>query len=157
MKTQITSLQEQLLAARREGLEKAAAPLLRPLGKLWDMDVFAWHHPEIQELAKTIDTLPFPVLWLANQSTVKAMATEFPNVLKKIAWCGQFDSAKFPLPQAIAKSMPLVSATESLEDALLLLEGARQPKHALIFTVASGDWTYQLAKFEDFVRAESKR
>lgn len=157
MKTQITSLQEQLLAARREGLEKAATPLLRPLGKLWEMDVFAWHHPEIQELAKIMETLPFPVLWLANQSTIKAMAAEFPNVLKKMVWCGQYDSAKFPLPQSIAKSMPLISATESLEDALVLLEGAKQAKHALIFTVASGDWTLQLAIFEDFVKAESKR
>ena len=141
-----------LLAAREEGLKNAEGHALRPLGKLWAMDVFAWYDPLVYELSATIATFPFPVFWLGNELLVKELAQADPRSMSSLAWCGQYDCAQLALPGNVMAPMPLVTATETLEDTLQLVKALKQPRHILLFTVAGNEWKTKLSDFEAFVR-----
>lgn len=141
----------QLLQARRESLEAAERMSLRPLGKLWGMDVFTWCNPEIVELAATISTFPFPVFWLSTESSIREMAGADPETLRSIAWCAQFDNPQLSIPSEIISQIPLVTGTASLEDALEFLKRTKQPRHILLFTVQGTEWKAKMEEFEHFV------
>lgn len=143
--------QAQLLQARRESLEAAERMSLRPLGKLWGMDVFTWHKPEIVELAATISTFPFPVFWLSNELIIREMALVDPEALRSVQWCAQFDNPQLSIPSESISEIPLVTGTESLEDALEFLKKTKQPRHILLFTVQGNDWKTDMELFENFV------
>lgn len=146
-----------LLAAREEALKAAERQSLRPLGKLWGMDVFTWYDPAVNDLSATITTFPFPVFWLGNAPLVKELAQVDPKAMRMLAWCGQFDSTQIDLPADVIAPMPLVTATETLEDALELLRHIKQSRHILLFTVSGNEWKTKLTDFEAFVRLNSNR
>lgn len=144
--------QAQLLQARKESLEAAEKMSLRPLGKLWGMDVFTWYKPAVVELSATISTFPFPVFWLANELHIREMAQVDPETLRSIQWCAQFDNPQLSIPSDIIASMPLVTGTESLEDALEFLKNNKQARHILLFTVQGNEWKTKMEVFENFVK-----
>lgn len=144
--------QDQLLQARKESLEAAERMALRPLGKLWGMDVFTWYKPGVTELAATISTFPFPVFWLSNEEIVREMALVDPETLRTVQWCAQFDNPQLSIPSDIIPQMPLVTGTESLEDALEFLKKNKKARHILLFTVQGNEWKTKMEIFENFVR-----
>ena len=146
-----------LLDARREALSAAERQSLRPLGKLWGMDVFTWYNPTVYELSSTITTFPFPVFWLGNAGLVKELAQVDPAAMRILHWCGQYDCAHIDLPGDVIGPMPLVTATDSLEDALGFVRHLKQNKHILLFTVSGNEWKTKLSDFEEFVRLNSNR
>lgn len=148
---------QQLLDARRQGLRTAEKQSLRPLGKLWGMDVFTWYNPTVYELSATLSTFPFPVYWLGNAALVKELAQVDPATMRSLAWCGQFDDPRIELPADVIAPMPLITATETLEDAMHFVRELRQQKHILLFTVAGNEWKTKLTDFEAFVRLNSDR
>lgn len=150
METKVTD--NRLLAARQEGLKQAESHSLRPLGKLWGMDVFAWYNPPVNDLSATLTTFPFPVFWLGNEELVKELAQVDPESMRALAWCGQYDCAQLNIPADVAGPMRLLTATENLEETLTILRSVKQSKHILLFTVAGNEWKTKLADFEAFVR-----
>lgn len=158
MNTKLQTGQAQsLLDARQEALKAAERQSLRPLGKLWGMDVFTWYNPTVYELSATISTFPFPVFWLGNAALVKELAQVDPKSMRSLAWCGQYDNAQIDLPADVLGPMPLHTATESIEDALVILKSVKQNRHILLFTVAGNEWKTKLADFENFVQLNSNR
>ena len=154
-KQQVTD--NRLLAAREEGLQRAEGHSLRPLGKLWGMDVFTWYNPSVGELSATITTFPFPIFWLGNEQLVQELAQVDPVAMRSLAWCAQYDHAQLLLPADVLAPMPLVTATETLEDALMMIPFVKKPKHILLFTVAGNEWKTKLAAFEAYVRLKSTK
>lgn len=144
--------QSQLLQARKESLDAAERMSLRPLGKLWGMDVFTWYKPSIVELSATLSTFPFPVFWLANEINIREMAQVDPETLRSVQWCAQFDNPQLSIPSDIISQMPLVTGTESLEDALEFLKRTKRPRHILLFTVQGNEWKTKMEVFENFVK-----
>ncbi|WP_343748409.1 hypothetical protein [Fluviicola sp.] len=144
--------QDQLLQARKESLEAAEKMALRPLGKLWGMDVFTWYKPAVTELAATISTFPFPVFWLSNEAIIQEMALVDPETLRSVQWCAQFDNPQLSIPSDIIPEMSLVTGTESLEDALEFLKKNKKARHILLFTVQGNEWKTKMEIFENFVR-----
>lgn len=144
--------QAQLLQARKESLEAAEKMSLRPLGKLWGMDVFTWCKPVVAELAATISTFPFPVFWLSNEQIVQEMTQSDSETLRSIQWCAQFDNPQLSIPSEIISAMPLVTGTASLEDALEILKKNKKARHILLFTVQGTEWKTKMEIFENFVR-----
>ena len=158
MNTKLQTGQAQsLLDARQEALKAAERQSLRPLGKLWGMDVFTWYNPSVNELSATISTFPFPVFWLGNAALVKELAHVDPKSMRLLAWCGQYDNAQIDLPADVLGPMPLFTATESVEDALTVLRSVKQNRHILLFTVSGNEWKTKLADFENFVQLNSNR
>lgn len=156
MNTKIT-VDNRLLAAREEGLRHAEMHSLRPLGKLWGMDVFSWYNPSVTELSATMVTFPFPVFWLGNQQLINELAQVDPEALRSLQWCGQFDSAVITVPGDVLAPMPLFTATETLEETLTVLKNVKQSKHILLFTVAGNEWKTKMSDFEAFVRLHSNK
>ncbi|MDR0801643.1 hypothetical protein [Fluviicola sp.] len=144
--------QAQLLQARNESLEAAEKMSLRPLGKLWGMDVFTWCKPAVTELAATISTFPFPVFWLSNEEIIQEMARTDPDMLRSVQWCAQFDNPQLSIPSEIISAIPLVTGTESLEDVLEFLKKNKKARHILLFTVQGAEWKTKMEIFENFVR-----
>lgn len=147
--------QGQLLQARSEALKNAELNSLRPLGKLWGMDVFSWYNPSVYELSATVQTFPFPVFLLGTEKLVKELATVDPETFRGLSWVGQFDCAQLQLPADVMAPIPLVSATENLEDALMLLKGVKQARHILLFTVSGNEWKTKMEQFEEFVKLQA--
>lgn len=156
MNTKVTT-DNRLLAAREEGLKNAEGHSLRPLGKLWGMDVFSWYNPSVNDLSATIATFPFPVYWMGNEAMVNELAQVDPAGMRSLEWCAQFDSAQIRITGDVLAPIPLFSATESLEEALEMLRHVKQPRHILLFTVAGNEWKRKMAAFEDFVRLNSEK
>lgn len=154
MKTLLTG--NRLLDARKEGLQHAEKQVLRPLGKLWGMDVFTWQNPAAEELAGTIASFAFPVFWMGNAAQVAELAAVDADVMRSLAWCGQYGDAKLGISRDIVGPMPLFTATESLDDALTILSGVKQPQRVLLFTFGGAAGAVGLEKFEEFVRQNSK-
>jgi hypothetical protein len=140
-----------LLAAREEGWKNAEKHALRPLGRLWGMDVFAWCNPSVYELSAAIAAFSFPVCWLGNETLVKELAQVGPQSMSSLAWCGQYDCAQLMLPGDAIGHVPLVTATETLEDTLRLVKMLKQPRHVLLLTAAGTKWKIQ-SDFEAFIR-----
>lgn len=148
---------QSLLESREEALKAAERQSLRPLGKLWGMDVFTWYNPGVNELSATITTFPFPVFWLGNARLVQELAQVDPAAMRSLSWCGQYDEAQLTIPADVLAPMPLVTATETLEDALEIVRHVKQNRHILLFTVAGNEWKTKLSDFEAFVRLNSNR
>lgn len=142
----------QLLQARQEGLEQAAKQVLRPLGKLWGMDVFVWYNPSVYELSATIGAFPFPLFWLGNTATMQEMAQVDPETLRAIQWCGQYDSAEIKIPVDVLNSIQLFTATESISDSLTFLKGLKASKHIVLFTYQGNEWKTKYQEFVEFVQ-----
>lgn len=153
----VTGLGQSLLDARKEALKAAERQSLRPLGKLWGMDVFTWYNPTVYELSATIATFPFPIYWLGNAALINELAQVDPAVMRSLAWCAQYDDPVINLPADVLGPMPLVTATESIEDALEFVRHLKQNRHILLFTVAGNEWKTRLNDFEAFVQLNGKR
>lgn len=141
-----------LLEARQEALKSAESIALRPLGKLWGMDVFTWYAPNIHELAATLSTFPFPVYWMGTQSQFLGLAKADPDTMRSLAWCAQFDHAQLSIPSDVLRSIPLVTGNETLEEALIFLKNTAKSKHILMFTVEGNEWKTKMKDFETFVK-----
>lgn len=145
-------LQSQLLQARKESLENAEKLSLRPLGKLWGMDVFTWYNPPVEELASTMTTFPFPVYWLASELNLCEMAQVDPQTMRSVEWIAQFDNPQILIPSDIASDISLITATETLEDTLTILKHTKQARRILLFTVQGNEWKTKMNDFENFVK-----
>ena len=147
----------QLLQARNEGLLAAEKQSLRPLGKLWGMDVFSWYNPSINELSATLATFPFPIFWMGNTATINQMAQSDPTSLKALAWCAQYDSAQISLDSSVLGPMELFTATETIEETLTILKHIKQSKYMVLFTVVGNEWKHKMEMVEDFVKTNSTK
>ena len=144
--------QTQLLQDRKESLDAAERMSLRPLGKLWGMDVFTWYKPPVVELSATISTFPFPVFWLSNEISIQEMAQVDPETLRSVQWCAQFDNPQLSIPSDIISGLPLVTGPESWEDPWEFLKKNKRARHILLFTVQGNEWKTKMEVFENFVK-----
>ncbi len=139
-----------LVQARTEALENQEFSL-RPLGKLWGMDVFTWYNASCENIASTIAAFPFPVIWFSAAETITQMLKHDAELMKSIQWLGQYNTASMQIPQQVARVIPLVTSTENLSDSLTLLRHNKQEKFALLFTTSGEGWKTYKQQFEDFV------
>lgn len=151
------SRNSQLLQARAEGLQRAQSNALRPLGKLWGMDVFTWYAPSVYELSATIQAFPFPVMWLGTESQLKELASVDAATMRTAAWIGQYDHAQLTLPTDVLEGTTLTTATEGIEDSLELLKNLHRSQHILLFTAVGNEWKTAMEYFEQFVKQHQKR
>jgi hypothetical protein len=152
MNVKHNSLQSQLLQARSEGLQRASGHALRPLGKLWGMDVFTWYAPSVYELSATIQAFPFPVFWMATDRQLKEMAALDSETFRLVTWIAQYNSAELGLPADVLPSSLFATATDGLEDTFELLKNKRSAQHILLFTAVGNEWKTHMQLFEQFVQ-----
>lgn len=141
-----------LIDARKEALREVEKGFLRPLGKWHGMDVFTWYNPSLDELSSVINTFPFPVCWLATEQQIQELALLDPVGVKSMAWVAQYNNAAYTLSAEISAPIPLVTATENLEDTLMMLDKIKQKRQVLLFTCGGNEWKDRLNQFEQFIQ-----
>src|SRR6218665_1567048 len=109
-------LKNPLLEAREEALKNAEVSAIRPFGKWKGMDVFTWYKPSVYDLSPVITSFPFPVCWLGTKEVLEEYAVVDPTGFKSLAWVGQYDNPQITIASDLAGPIPLITATEGLED-----------------------------------------
>lgn len=145
-------LKNPLLEAREEALKKAEKSAIRPLGKWRGMDVFTWYKPTVYDLSAVIHSFPFPVCWLGTKNVIEEYASVDPSSFKTLTWIAQYDDPQITVPSDIAGPIPLITATEGLEDTLLFLGELAVPKRILLFTFEGNEYETNMQLFKDFIQ-----
>ncbi len=145
------SLENRLLEARNEGLNKAKELTLRPHGKLWGMDVFSWYQPNVHLLTNTIHSFPFPVVWIGNAADINNAIEEDFDVCVQLNSVVTFDNSLLNLSDEALNKIPNVAGVSSLSDALILLKTFKKKNSVFLFSASGEDWEENKKTFEEFL------
>lgn len=152
MDQQNIQLKNPLLEARESALKNAEMSAIRPLGKWKGMDVFTWYKPTVYDLSAVLHSFPFPVCWLGTKNKIEEYANVDPSSFKALTWVAQYDSPHIGVPSDIAGPVPLITATENLEDTLMFLGKLTVPKRILLFTYEGNEYKTSLSNFQSFIQ-----
>jgi len=144
-------LKNPLLEAREEALKNAEVSAIRPWGKWKGMDVFTWYKPSVYDLSAVITSFPFPVCWLGTKETIEEYASVDPTGFRSLTWVGQYDNPQITIPSDLGGPVPLITATEGLEDTLMFLNELSVPKRILLFTYQGNEWKTNITNFKSFL------
>ncbi len=150
LKRKIT--ENSLLEARAEALKNAESQSLRPLGKLWGMDVFTWVNPSVYELSATLSAFPFPVFLLAPFNVLNEIALVDSETLKMVQWIAQYDNSANKIDPSISADLMQYSATDSIASTIDLLRQNQLDRHIVLFIAAGNEWKTKLNEFDEFVK-----
>ncbi|MEY4604971.1 MAG: hypothetical protein RIT43_2263 [Bacteroidota bacterium] len=146
----VDSGSDRLIQSRNEALESHGSPI-RPLGKLWGMDVFAWLRPESGSLINTIGSFPFKVIWIGGIEELNTALEEDATVLGNLEALVVYDSNVFQLNSLWIGALNTVVGTSDLPDALCFVEQLKSNKRMLLFTASGENALSSLREFEAFV------
>ncbi len=144
-------LKNPLLEAREEALKNAEVSAIRPFGKWKGMDVFTWYKPSVYDFSAVIASFPFPICWLGTKDLIEEYAAVDPTGFKSINWIGQYDNPQITIASDLGGPIPLITATEGLEDTLLFLNELSVPKRILLFTYQGNEWKTNINNFKEFL------
>jgi hypothetical protein len=147
-----TSVEEQLLNARRSALEASENGSLRPLGKLWGMDVFAWVNPNPGMIANTIHSFPFEVIWMGNESDMYATLGQDNTLCENLNSVIVYDNSGFSFPAEWTAKIANYMCAQDLSDAMELLKVVKASKKVLLFTVSGPEQVENRTQFEEYVK-----
>ena len=150
LKRKIT--ENSLLEARAEALKNAESQSLRPLGKLWGMDVFTWVNPSVYELSATLSAFPFPVFLLAPFNVLNEIALVDSETLKMVQWIAQYDNSANKIDPSISADLMQYSATDSIASTIDLLRQNQLDRHIVLFIAAGNECKTKLNEFDEFVK-----
>lgn len=147
----LKALTNNLLEARKNTLEQASQGVIRPYGKLWGMDVFAWNNPQIDALIATIHAFPFPVVWLTPSNLMKTVleydATINANIHSVIVYN---NSAVKIEREKLDKDVVLQEATD-ISEAVEQLKNSRMERGVILFCSTGIDAVRSQTVFEAFL------
>jgi hypothetical protein len=153
MEKKLTSnIEEQLLRARTEGLREVADSSLRPLGKLWGMDVFTWHNPYHGMLSNTISAFPFPVIWIGNGADVVSTLLDDKLLCSNLHSVILTDASILELKSEWVSNIRNCAGTNSVIDAIEMLKVFKAPQKVLLFTSSGETALEQRREFEDYIK-----
>ena len=147
-----TSQEEKLLRARGEAMQNNEGNSLRPLGKLWGMDVFTWVNPFPGMIANTIHSFPFEVIWVGNEADVLRTLSEDRTLCSNLHSVIIYDRAEFSLKGAWVCDVDNHVCTSTLTDALEMLKAIKSSKKVLLFTVSGPQQVEHRTIFEEYVK-----
>jgi len=145
------SIENRLLVARNEGLQKMKETSLRPHGKLWGMDVFSWYQPNVNILTNTLHAFPFQIVWIGNVLDIFSTIKEDPSVCVQLDTIITFDESRFMLPAEELASIKNIFGVNSMEDAFRLLKSFKKKNAVLLFTASGENWKDNKETFEEFL------
>lgn len=141
---------EKLIQSRNEALESQGTPI-RPLGKLWGMDVFTWLRPESGALINILESFPFKVTWIGGFEELSTVLEEDATVLNNLEALVVYNSNVFQLKSEWIGAVNTVVGTSDLSDALYFLEQLKSNKRMVLFTASGENSLSLLRQFESFV------
>ena len=146
-----TTTDERLLQARTEGLKTQGSPM-RPLGKLWGMDVFTWLNPNPGLLVNTLQSFPFKIVWMAGSEGVKEVLNQDMNLLNNIDSIVTYDASVFSFRDEWLDGLINCAGTDTVVDAFYFVNHLKAPKKILFFTASGEEVLEKVEKFENFIQ-----
>lgn len=130
---ELHKIESQLLEARKNGLLKVNETSLQSRGKLFGMDAFSWVNPNIEVLKSTINSFPFQVYWVGNNTEIDLVLQE-NNIL---------DSR--------VKVKSVYKNNSELEDAFKAIKENSFKPGIFLFTSTDVESAYFLNRFNEFI------
>lgn len=150
----IHTTHEELLQARKEGLERARSlDSMRAHGKWRGMDVFSWANPHFEALSTAIASFPFPVVWIGKHEQIKCACAYYPEVLDTMETAIVYDQANLKLNELAIANLEKVEGVGSLESALKLVQALEQQRRIFLFTTEGKGSVKDINDFNAFVES----
>ena len=150
-KLQTSVTDDRLFQSRNEGLKTQGSPM-RPLGKLWGMDVFTWLNPNPGALMNTMQSFPFKIVWMAGSEEVNGVLNEDVNLLNNIDSIVTYDASVFSFKDEWLDGLINCAGTDTVVDAFYFVDHLKASKKILLFTASGEEVLEKYEKFEDFIK-----
>ena len=145
---EIAQIENSILQARKEGILKASDTTMNSHGKLWGMDVFSWINPNPVVLSATMESFPFPILWIASQDEFKETLTQADSLSDKIHYALLLnDDVQLENKLISTKTSSVSNMNEAFES----INELKIKPSILLFTYSRSDWEYQRRRFIDYL------
>lgn len=146
------SLHDKLLDARNEALKNQDVhQSIRAHGKVAGMNTFSWIHPQVDLLAKTIESLPFQLTWIGCTDQVTELAKNYPDVMQKISSVVVYDPNGRNAEISAMSELKTVLCIDDLYDGLSFIRLSKKEDVGLLFTSDLINWRERLNQFEMYI------
>ena len=144
---EIAQIEDSIIKARKEGLLKATDSSMQSHGKLWGIDVFSWINPKPAVLAATMESFPFPIIWMSSLAEKEPVLLTNPILLDKIHFAIEINSDGSQDDNGLINH----SNVNSVSEAFTVIQQIKIKPSILLFTYANSDWEYQKNRFIDYL------
>lgn len=145
--------EEQLLNARREGLEQMRdRTTMRAYGKVAGMDVFSWMNPDMEAFVNVISTMPFEVIWVGTSDQVNDAFKWQESLSESLLSAVIYDTAEVMATFEWLNTKMTLACVEGLESALQLVQAMQGEGRAVVFTAPKDSWEANHSEFEKWVQ-----
>lgn len=145
---EIAQIENSILQARKDGLLKATDTSMNSHGKLWGMDVFSWINPNPKVLSATMESFPFPILWIGSYQEYQETLEYNNNLNSKIHHAIIIADDAHLIKSAYHKNSSSVS---TMNEAFEQINKLKIKPSILLFTYSKSDWEYQRNRFNDYL------
>lgn len=152
-KTTVVSSEEQLLDARKKGLNEAQqVNAMQVHGKVLGMDSFSWVNPQIDMLATFLSSFPFSMVWAGSHDQIKWCLEQFPELATKMESVIVCDRALLDTDSALLEKLSNVACVEGTDHALEFVKTMKPSKGGFLFTTSGGNAQDEIELFNQFIR-----
>ena len=144
---EIAQIEDSIIKARKEGLLKATDSSMQSHGKLWGLDVFSWINPKPAVLAATMESFPFPLIWLSSLAEKEPVLLTNPHLMANIHYAIEINTNESEDDRFLNKG----SKVNSVSEAFNVIQQIKIKPSILLFTYANSDWEYQKNRFIDYL------
>ncbi len=144
---EIAQIEDTLIQARKKGLLKASDTTMHSHGKLWGMDVFSWIHPNPAVLTATMNSFPFPVIWVSSSLEKESIKELTPNGLQNVYYSIELA----PNQNEIISEENNHILVNSVSKAFEVIQSIKIKPSILLFTYANSDWEFQRNSFKEYL------
>ena len=144
---EIAQIEDSIIKARRDGLLKATDSSMQSHGKLWGLDVFSWINPKPAVLAATMESFPFPLIWLSSFAEKEPVLITNPHLMAKIHYAVEINTNESQDDRFLNNG----SKVNSVSEAFNVIQQIKIKPSILLFTYANSDWEYQKNRFIDYL------
>ncbi len=152
-KTTVVSSEEQLLDARKKGLDEAQqVNAMQVHGKVLGMDSFSWVNPQIDMLATFLSSFPFSMVWAGSHDQIKWCLEQFPALATKMEAVIVCDRPLLECDRSVLVNLSNVICIEGTDHALEFIKTMKPSKGGFLFTTSGGSAHDEIELFNQFIR-----
>ena len=137
--------------AQEQALLSSSDSSLKSHGKLFGMDAFSWHNPNISVLEKTIESFPFRTIWLGNYAEINAYIKSYDEFHKKVE-----EYIVYGECQDIVKKQKDIKHFPDLNKSIMSLKQLSFSPGIILFTASDSDGPYSMKYFSSLFQSFNK-
>jgi hypothetical protein len=140
-KTLRESVQEQLLQARKEGLQEVRETFtMKAHGKISGMDVFSWVNPDAERLHAVLNSMPFKVIWMGTVVQLNELLRFDGKGLENVESLVIYDTSELTTDFNWLKTKLNVACVDGVAEAMTLLAAMKKEERVFLWTLPQDNW-----------------